>query len=241
MISSDAVSFHDLVPFSPFPTPLQTPINAAKRVWERTVPAFAFKNGDSATRHNVIPARVTDFTAVVAVSDRRNHVVIAGCLAVPAVLLLVVHLVFEHDSFLIAQNLFALGFLVYSTSLVLKFLFVTQRVTFDTICASVCVYFLLGVMWSIVYSVIDVVQPGSFAYGAMNDETVLQLRFGGENTASALYFSYVTLTTLGYGDIVPSTMLTRMLTSLEAMTGQIYLAVLVARLVGLHISQKTSE
>ncbi len=56
-----------------------------------------------------------------------------------------------------------------------------------------------------------------------------------------LYFSFSTLTTLGYGDIVPVSPLARMLTSVEAITGQLYLTVLVARLVGLHITESLSQ
>jgi hypothetical protein len=58
----------------------------------------------------------------------------------------------------------------------------------------------------------------------------------GEPTA-VLYFSFATLTTLGYGDIVPVSAIARTLATLEAITGQLYLAVLVARLVGLHIAE----
>ena len=56
-----------------------------------------------------------------------------------------------------------------------------------------------------------------------------------------IYYSFVTLSTLGYGDIVPKVSAARMLAAVEAITGQLYLAVLVARLVGLHISQSTPK
>jgi len=61
----------------------------------------------------------------------------------------------------------------------------------------------------------------------------------GRGDSTVLYFSFTTLTTLGYGDIVPTSPISRMLTSVEAIAGQLYLAVLVARLVGMHIVSST--
>jgi hypothetical protein len=66
-------------------------------------------------------------------------------------------------------------------------------------------------------------------------------RFGKGSSTHVLYFSFTTLTTLGYGDIVPVSAIARALTSIEAITGQIYLAVLVARLVGLNIAESMGQ
>jgi hypothetical protein len=67
------------------------------------------------------------------------------------------------------------------------------------------------------------------------------MRFGGEQSLYPIYFSLVTMTTLGYGDITPDSDTSRMLASMEAVIGQIYLAVLVARLVGLQIAQSSAD
>jgi len=61
------------------------------------------------------------------------------------------------------------------------------------------------------------------------------MRLGGRQSVFPLYYSFVTMTTLGYGDIVPRSSSARMFAAIEALMGQLYLAVLVARLVGLHI------
>jgi Na+/H+-dicarboxylate symporter len=68
-------------------------------------------------------------------------------------------------------------------------------------------------------------------------EDIRLVRFGAEHTTTALYFSFVTLTTLGYGDITPVSTAARMLATIQAVIGQMYLTVLVARFVGMHISQ----
>ena len=104
------------------------------------------------------------------------------------------------------------------------------RITLDKIFAAVCVYLLLGYAWTFAYALVEDLQPGSFvAASPLNPNEyvahVLALR----------YFSFMTLTTVGYGDIIPRGATARTLASLEAVTGQIYLMVLVARLVGLHI------
>jgi len=85
-------------------------------------------------------------------------------------------------------------------------------------------YFLLGVFYFAVFNCVDSIHPGSFAEAGLLAAT-------GMTRASHLYFSFVTLTTLGYGDIVPATPLARMLAVLEAATGVLYVAITVARLV----------
>ena len=66
------------------------------------------------------------------------------------------------------------------------------------------------------------------------------MEFAGTNTSSSLYYSLVTLTTLGYGDIVPKTQISGMLAGIEAVTGQLYIAVVIARIVALY-SSKTNK
>ncbi len=83
-------------------------------------------------------------------------------------------------------------------------------------------------MWAFIFSVLEIIHPGSFAIGEGQIE-VGRLLF--------IYYSFVTITTLGYGDITPLTAPANAFSSIEAVTGQIYLVVLVARLVGMHIAQ----
>jgi hypothetical protein len=119
---------------------------------------------------------------------------------------------------------------VYFSVTILAYVLHGARVTMDKIFAAVCVYLLIGLAWTFAYALIDALNPGSFVpLSATAHEKyiirVLELR----------YFSFMTLTTVGYGDIVPHSTAARTLAALEAVTGQIYLTVLVARLVGLHI------
>ena len=98
------------------------------------------------------------------------------------------------------------------------------QITNDRLYVSVSLYFLLGMTWYAFYTFINSVQPGSFAEAGVS----LTDRLPASKT---LYFSYATLTTLGYGDIVPVKPLARIVSVLEAVAGVLYIAITVARLV----------
>jgi hypothetical protein len=100
-------------------------------------------------------------------------------------------------------------------------------VTIETICAALAVYLFLGLIWVFAYNLLEVVEPGSFSFGAGGDDESPFSRFIG--------FSFVTLTTLGYGNISPMNPRADALSYTEAIIGQIYLTVLVARLVAMEL------
>ena len=116
-------------------------------------------------------------------------------------------------------------------------LFRQRTITTDLICASLCAYLLLGICWAFGYSLTEILEPGSFYISDVHGEASSTLNKSGAQLGFAMYYSFVTLSTLGYGDVIPVNSTSRVLAYSEAVMGQIYLAVLVARLVGLHISQ----
>jgi hypothetical protein len=123
-------------------------------------------------------------------------------------------------------------FLGYTAVLILRHVFQAREVTRDVIHGALVVYLLLGIFWGFVFALLEGLRPGSFE---------IPPGFIGENRLLFIYYSFITLTTLGYGDITPLTAPACSLSLLEAALGQIYLAVLVARLVGLHISQSKNK
>jgi hypothetical protein len=129
----------------------------------------------------------------------------------------------------------ALGalFLGFTAVVVLRQALGGGAVTTDTIAGAICFYLLLGVIWALIYSLVELAHPGSFLDGGR------PVGSAGHHSLvpELLYLSLVTLSTLGYGDILPVTPQARMLAALEGIIGPLYLAVLIARLVGLAASR----
>lgn len=123
-----------------------------------------------------------------------------------------------------------LGFAIYKA---LGFILGTKNVNANIILGAVCVYLLMGIVWGMVYTLLNCFIPNSFSVSTPANPEIINLMF-----KHFIYYSMTTLTTLGFGDIVPLTSPARYFSTIEAASGQIYLSVLVARLVGIHISQK---
>ena len=102
-----------------------------------------------------------------------------------------------------------------------------NEVTIDLIMAAASAYILLGMLWAYAYYLLEIFHPHSFKAS----ENM------GDDIWNFYYFSFVTLTTTGYGDILAITKPARALSILEVIFGQLYLAIMISRLVGLHASQ----
>jgi hypothetical protein len=117
--------------------------------------------------------------------------------------------------------------ITFASAIVVKALFVQREVDTNMIFGAVVAYLLVAVAFAYVFEILETLQPGSFA--GVPD--------GGHPRAQGnalIYFSLVCLTTMGYGDILPVSDLSRPLAVLEGVFGTLYLAVMVARLVGIH-------
>jgi voltage-gated potassium channel Kch len=121
---------------------------------------------------------------------------------------------------------------IFFAALVVSFviqLFSETNVNGKLLLASVNIYFALGIVFAMIFGLIDQIAPGSFSVTASVPD--------GPNSTDFMYFSLVTLSTLGYGDILPLSDQARTLAAVEALAGQVYLTIAVARLVGLHVSR----
>jgi hypothetical protein len=167
-------------------------------------------------------------SAVYAVSSKRSTLIIALLLALLTEVLKWSGSLTAISSLDVLSDIFAAILLAYTATIILFYLFREERITGDMIMGAICVYFLMGLIWSLVFHTLEVFQPGSF-----------QMPQGTVNQVSFTYYSFVTLTTLGYGDMTPISAPARSFALLEAMMGQLYLAVLIARLVGIHIAQSS--
>ncbi len=105
-----------------------------------------------------------------------------------------------------------------------------RTVDANNIIGAICIYLLLGVMWSFFYVLVNILIPGSYNVSISGSPF--------EQVQDFMYYSFVTLTTLGYGDIVPIRDTSRALSVIEAILGQFYIAILVAGLVASFITRK---
>ena len=146
---------------------------------------------------------------------------------------------FATNEFCLRILLFAFGmaFLGFVAVSILIHIVAEETVTSDLIYGSACVYFLIGFVWAIAYGLIELFIPGSFSISGQALSRADYLSHYGFLNETLSYYSFVTLTTLGYGDIIPLSPPARAASTLEAIVGQLYIALLVARLVGLYVAQ----
>ena len=133
---------------------------------------------------------------------------------------------FFPDSQIVYLSLF---FFFYLIVLLVRMIVRATEITSNTLYCAVCVYLLLGIFWATLYGFVNELFPGSIFAGSLPDA-----HHHHKEINEFLYFSYTTLTTLGYGDITSITPVGRLIAVFEAMTGQLFLAFLVARLVSVY-------
>lgn len=125
-------------------------------------------------------------------------------------------------------------FFVAAAGRTIASIFTSQQLSLDSIFGAICGYVLLGVAWGLVYAMLYNANLESFQ---LSEATRAQLEQGDDRRHIFIYYSFVTLTTVGYGDVSPLSIQARTLAWLEAVIGQLYLAVLIAGLVGAWVTR----
>ena len=116
-----------------------------------------------------------------------------------------------------------------------RFILTAPGVNSEVLCAAVANYIMLGLLFAFAYALAETFNPNAFIFQTP------EITGHSMRGYSSIYFSFVTLTTLGYGDIVPATNVVRMLTIMESTAGLFYMAILIARLVSLHSASDKNE
>ncbi len=180
---------------------------------------------------------VVFLAALNAVTDTRRSRVTALVLAGLAILGIWIAQVSPAGRSLTAIGwLLSTVFLAFTVVKIVGYVLRSKEVTSEILFGALCAYLLLGLFFALVYSTVELWQPGSLnlptasATPALSDAPQFWV---------ITYFSFVTLTTLGFGDIAPQTPVARSMVTLEALIGQLFLAVLIARIVALHIMHQT--
>ena len=190
-----------------------------------------FLDGFVSTRILMDVFLTTIFIAIIyAIGSKRFQTIIASVLAMPLIITTWSAYFVEHTSISLLTKIFGVFFFAYAAFNILRIISKSEKVSKETIFAAIVAYLLIALMWAFLYMVLEALAPGSFSFPERGIRT---------ETMRFEYFSFVTITTLGYGDITPLTNKASALTLLEALVGQIYLVVLVAWLVGMHVSRRS--
>lgn len=167
---------------------------------------------------------LTSFFALI--TDKKRTIIILFLVA-PFVILDGMNLFFENRYLMMAVHGYGTILYFYIIVLLLNNLLSYQVVTADMIYCAIATYFLIGTMWSGIYHILEGIFPGSF--------------LGISGTVDLIYFSFVCLTTLGFGDITPQSIIGKRLAIFEAAMGVIYSSVIIAIIVGRYMSKKENH
>lgn len=170
------------------------------------------------------------------VTDNKKLLTVTALIALLATSIIFFNIFLQSKSLLLLGLYLEIIFFIITAFAIIRHVLGYKRVTADKIYGAICGYLILGMIWTLIYITIEIVNPESFRlisnqirdYGTYYTHRYYFSDF--------IYYSFVTLSTLGYGDIVPVSTPARIFSALEAITGQLYVAVFIARLVGLHIS-----
>jgi hypothetical protein len=182
---------------------------------------------------DLLPFLLRTFIVLAAIymtADNKQHLIIGLFLGVPSLLLLFLT---RGDQFEVLDWItyaVVLCLYLFIIRLMLGQIFNARTITIDTIGMALCTYIMIGSTWVLFYTPVLAFDAAAFSQPIGIAE--------GDAMHTLTYYSFVTLTTLGYGDISPVSKIARSLSIMEALTGTLFLAVLISRLVGSYRSRK---
>lgn len=170
-------------------------------------------------------------SAIYAITRQKSLFIVSALLFLPLLICIwwdfISHSLFS-QSIYCTINIIFLAFITYH---IFVSTFRAKIVNRNVIHGAIVVYLLIGFLWSFIYALLETLHPGSFSH--MSEKIFGHRPF--------IYFSFVTLTTLGFGDITPRNPLAQSLTILEAIIGQVYLIIQVSWLVGLYVAHTREQ
>jgi len=175
----------------------------------------------------------TSIALIYMAATTRRHLLVAFMIGVPGLICeWLNHLNIIPNSYNWIHESLQILLILYVFYLMLRQLFTASRVNAATMIMAVNCYLLIGLVWTMFYILTELLVPGSFNLPDTPGIEVWQHLY---------YFSFITLTTLGYGDISPALPLARSLAMMEAIAGVLFTGVLMARLIGLYAIVDTDE
>ena len=136
---------------------------------------------------------------------------------------------------MVISNSVSGAYLAFVTVLIAASIFRQPKISTDNVMGGLCVYVMVGAFWTVLYVNLVLLNPDAFSYGIHGAHLDVGQRYG-----LLYYYSFVTLLTIGFGDVVPLSSMAQTLTVLEGLIGQFYLVFFMASLVGLYVSRRRS-
>lgn len=179
------------------------------------------------------------FWALYTVSGSRRTLILAALMLVPTVSS--TWLVEPGDERFLAyvDNITNIVYLGLICAFLGQYILTTRRVTLEVIFAAMCLYMILAVLWAAIYTNLELFYGGAFLFqGQLAHEAGLDMQ---NLYRQMTYYSFVTLSTLGYGDVIPVHQVAKNWAAMEAMIGQFFIAIVIARLVSIYTVQEQAE
>lgn len=192
---------------------------------------FFINNGNFSLIPLILLDLIIPFIAVYLAADHKANLFVASALAVPLIVLSWLSFFDPSQVVLVLQYIFGIIFYAFSTYVVLHQVIKRDVITVDIIVGSIAAYLMIGLTWTSIYALISSVVPDSFQFS-------VEFAKNGFDQIDFIYYSFVTLTNLGYGDIIPTSHYTRAFSILESATGVMFTAVVVGRVIGLYVAEK---
>jgi voltage-gated potassium channel len=173
------------------------------------------------------------FTFLSAIFNVKHHYHVrlwASILALPSLAFGWLELFYPTELLFLLKSSFAIVFMSLCTISILYDVIRRARVTLEILRGVVCAYFMIAFVFAYIYYMIEYLIPGSFHLIARDENFVLFSR----NFSEMMYFSFITLLTIGFGDITPLLDLSQTVVVVEGIIGQFYIAILVARIVSVY-------
>ncbi len=170
-------------------------------------------------------------TCIYSVSETRGHFLFTLIIGLPSILVLWLGILWHAPSLQIIGAILLVIFWACTIMLIIFHLFRVKEVMADTILGAACTYFLIGFAWGSIFFVLESCSPGSFSFP----------RPRSIGFSDFFYYSFVTLATVGFGDITPVSNPARSLTILEAVLGQLFMTTMIAILVGTYLSRSRKD
>ena len=201
--------------------------------WALTISLLMVFTVTPVIEHGANPGNVFNIVslclAMLVVGTSKLRFSIGLLLGIPALTTGVLSYSQINDGFTIAFYCLTMSFFLFVIINLIRDIFSTQSIHTNQLLAAICAYLSFSIVWGMGYCLAESFQQGSFNLAANKTQPDIN---------DLMYFSIVTLTSLGYGDITPASNLTRSLATSQVLVGQVYLTFLVARLVGLNVASR---